>query len=207
MLSSLLVVPLALAAQDAAAPEAIDTPEVTETAEAAEAAEGTFSYDYFEFGIGVVDYDFLSDNGTAIDLGVSVGINETFNIVGNYRYETVDVGGLDVDGYFLFVGGGAHTPVHEKVDLYGELGLVFGRAEAAGFASTDTGIGLEGGVRTKPLERIELDAYLNYYAVNSSNFRLGLEGRGYVSEALSLGLKGLFDEDANSFALTLRYDF
>lgn len=192
MLALLLAVPAVLAPQ-----------EESTTQEPVSA----FSYTYVEAGYFTVDYDVFNESSDGFAFGASVEVAEYAHVFGSYSFENLEVGGTDVDGNTLALGVGLHKAVHEKVDIVGEVAFLSAKAEALGQSETETGFGLTAGVRTMPVERLELDAAITYVDIVEDDTNFGFGARGYVTEEFSVGASVVLDDDGNSYGLSLRYEF
>jgi len=173
----------------------------------APAPEPTFTYDFIQVGYITTDYDLIDEASDGMSFLASYDITDHVNLVASYSFDSIEVGGVESDARRLTFGAGLHTPLHERLDIYGQASFITEEAEMAGMAQRDTGFGAEAGFRYMPVYRVELIAAVVHTDVVDSSTNLGLGARGYLTDGLSLGFDAVFDSDRNAYGINLRYGF
>jgi len=172
----------------------------TDSATGAEPGQAHFNYTYAELDLALVDVD---APGADSEIGVQV--------VGSYRAwrdlfvraSYLDSGG-DADLSLLKVGAGWAVPIQPALDVYG----LFSIAHVEVGNGDDTGWALEGGVRYMANEQIELNGLIEVVDFEDKELGLGLGGRYYFDEQLSVGLNyETISDFVDIVTLGVRYQF
>ncbi len=172
----------------------------TDSATGAEPGQANFNYTYAELDLALVDVDVP---GADSEIGVQV--------VGSYRAwrdlfvraSYLDSGG-DADLSLLKVGAGWAVPLQPALDVYG----LFSIAHVEVGNGDDTGWALEGGVRYMANEQIELNGLIEVVDFEDKELGLGLGGRYYFDEQLSVGLNyETISDFVDIVTLGVRYQF
>lgn len=169
-------------------------------------AEG-FSYSYLEGGYAETDFDDFDEDADGWALGGSLEITpQVFMFAG---YGDLSAGPVDFESYN--VGGGNAWSISPTADLYGTISYVKAEAEADGFgfSADDDGYGLGVGIRYRVADPFELEAAINYVDLSDSgdDTSFGIAGRWYFVEQLALGLGIDFSDDAETYGVSLRWEF
>ena len=124
------------------------------------------SYDYVGASLGTGDV--FEDDFSFYGLGASYSINDSFFVKGSYYDGATDddinfgVGLTKVELSGYDVGAGFHTPLTQAMDLVVSASYVYSEIEFLGFSQHDDGFGVNGGVRFKATERLELNLLADY---------------------------------------------
>jgi long-subunit fatty acid transport protein len=167
-------------------------------------AEG-FSYSYLEGGYVETDFDEFDEDADGWALGGSFEITpEVFMFAG---YGDLSAGPVDLETYD--VGGGYAFSISPQADLYGTISYVKAEADGFGFSADDDGYGLGVGIRYRVADPFELEAGINYVDLSDSgdDTSFGIAGRWYFVEDLALGLGIDFSDDAETYGISLRWEF
>ncbi len=166
-----------------------------------------FSYDYIDVSYVAREYDLIDETGSGIAVRASYDLAPYMNLIGVYSYDTIDLTLADIDTSGFAFGIGSHFPVHERVDVYSEALFLYGDRKGGGVDRSETGFGLEAGLRTMPIDRLEFDAAFNYTDLFESDTNLVLGARAYVTRAASIRFRAQLDDDGDIYALGLRYQW
>lgn len=162
----------------------------------------TMDYTFAE--LAFVDSEFGNLNGDGLSLRGSLPVNETFFVYAGYW----DVGyDFNIDLTSIEVGGGAHLPLADKIDLVGRFGLVRSEFDSGNFSSEDDGFSLAANVRAEVMPRLELEGGFQYIDLGDPDNLIVLEGRYFFMENLAGGLRLEFGDDIDSMALGVRITF
>lgn len=179
------------------------------------AQAGDLNYTYVEAGWATTDVDVGNGFGD-VDfdgwaLRGSVALGDMFFLAGEYLTQTNDDFDTDIDLDRYDIGLGAHFALADNVDLVGQLSWVNAELSASGIEDvSDDGYGLSVGVRGRLGEQFEGEAALKYvdFGGDGGDSTAGfLAGRWYFTEGFAVGVNALFDEDATSYGIGLRYEF
>lgn len=144
----------------------------------------------------------------------SYALNDSFFVIGDYTSISSDdsfdfgFGVDDIEATQINVGFGFHTPISDATDFVATLS--YADAEVEFFDLTEDGNGyiMSAGVRAKPTQEIELQAFLNYADIedgSETGYLLG--ARYFTMPTLSLGLNYGSSDDFDSFSFDVRFDF
>lgn len=133
----------------------------------ATASAKEFSYTYVDGGVYNVEPDNAEDD-TTLKIRGSFDIIQNFNLTAAYYSSTH--GFIDRD--ILSVGGFYHTTVQSNFDVYGGARFIndFGDLDEAG-------LGLEGGVRVRPVQQLEVGGGIRHEDVYTDTTTVAF-GRG-----------------------------
>lgn len=159
------------------------------------------SYSMLETEVGNFDVD-----ADGLGLGISVAISDMVYIVGGYS--TLEYDDSDVEQDALTAGIGAHTPVTENTDLYGEVVYLNAEIESRFISDDDSGYGLAVGLRHSLNSMFELEGRINYVDIfDDSNTGITVGGRAYLAPAVSIGLAYTSADDTDGLIANFRFDF
>ena len=170
------------------------------------AAEG-FNYNYVSASYVTVDFDDLNIDGDGFGLGLSLSISDEFHLFGGYQGTNFDLG---VDGSAWSVGAGFHTPISDVIDVVATVSYEFVEVDVRGLGSIDDdGFGLGIGLRAAVSDRVEIDAGIGYADLNDRGDNTAFSA-GFlfnVTDTISLGLSGIWDDDATAYSFRGRVYF
>jgi hypothetical protein len=169
------------------------------------------SYNYIELGYqnAELDDDF---GGTSVD-GDGYGIRGSYEVGESWfiaaSYGTLDFDfGVDLDQ--LAIGGGYHTALSDRTDVFAALSYISAEVSASGFNSLDEdGYGVVVGLRGLVSDKVELRGTIAY-----SDLGDGVDGTAFGAGALysftdnfALGLEIEIDEDVTLYGVGARFYF
>jgi opacity protein-like surface antigen len=177
----------------------------------ASAHAGELNYSYAEAGYGMVDLDFVTEEGDGYFVGGSFGVG---NFLGFAEFATAE---FDEDGGEatldeIQVGFGAHFAMSDNVDFVGKLGYVEQSVEVdtpLGSASADeNGFMLSAGVRALAVEKLDLSAAIEYVDIGEEDDTgIALRGVYDFTSMFSMGARAEFSDDANMYGVFARMRF
>jgi hypothetical protein len=169
---------------------------------------GTMDYSYAE--LGYVDTQ-LDDDGFDVDgdgfaLRGSLAVHPNFFVFAGYQDLSFD---FDVDTSLLEVGGGAHWPLSDKIDIIGKLGIVKAELDAGPFDADDDGFLFGARVRGVVAPKFELEGGFDYRDLDEAgdDTTIVFEGRYFFLEQLAGGLSVSVGDDVTSLGLNVRWTF
>ncbi len=176
------------------------------------AADSPLSYS--NAGIGYMTGDIADVDFSGFGVYGSYALNDSFFVIGDYTSISSDdsfdfgFGVDDIEATQINVGFGFHTPISDATDFVATLS--YADAEVEFFDLTEDGNGyiMSAGVRAKPTQEIELQAFLNYADIedgSETGYLLG--ARYFTMSTLSLGLNYGSSDDFDSFSFDVRFDF
>ncbi len=170
-------------------------------------------YDYFTAGWNQVDVDFnsVSFDLDGINLGGSFSILPEWYIKLDTLRSSGDENGVDLDFDLTTINAGYHMPMASNIDFIAELGYASSDVDASGFGQAnlidDSGANLLVGFRGFATPEFEWGINAQYFNLDNSSTFINLEGRYYLTNTLSLGLKASFESDVNIYGISARFDF
>ena len=176
------------------------------------AADSPLSYS--NAGIGYMTGDIADVDFSGFGVYGSYALNDSFFVIGDYTSISSDdsfdfgFGVDDIEATQINVCFGFHTPISDATDFVATLS--YADAEVEFFDLTEDGNGyiMSAGVRAKPTQEIELQAFLNYADIedgSETGYLLG--ARYFTMPTLSLGLNYGSSDDFDSFSFDVRFDF
>jgi hypothetical protein len=190
---------------------AVSTAEVAATPESAEAVAmvaGTrpvadkpgFSYTYIEANYTWFDSDAAGSSLDGVELtgSLELPLNFFVQLTGSALN-----GDVDLTQYRL--GAGWHFALGDTIDAYGILSWLDQNYDNG--IDDLNGPAADVGVRFALTPKVELGGYAEWADVDNSNAGLGLTGRYYLTESLSLGARVLFIDSGDEWAGGLRFQF
>lgn len=172
---------------------------------------GEFSYNFIDFGYQTVEIDDvvpgLDVDGDGFAIRGSVELSEDWFMLVSYSTIDFDFG---VDGDTLQLGGGYHTAISDRADLFVTLSYLRAEASANGFSSeSDDGIGMRVGLRGKASDRVELEGSLGYADLGGGNdgTSFGVGALYEFTPTVSGGVTFDFEEDVTAFGVGVRFYF
>ena len=169
---------------------------------------------YSHAGVGYMTGDIADVDFSGFGVYGSYALNDSFFVIGDYTSISSDdsfdfgFGVDDIEATQINVGFGFHTPISDATDFVATLS--YADAEVEFFDLTEDGNGyiMSAGVRAKPTQEIELQAFLNYADIedgSETGYLLG--ARYFTMPTLSLGLNYGSSDDFDSFSFDVRFDF
>jgi hypothetical protein len=165
--------------------------------------ESVISYNYLEADYVNADFDGLSGSNPD-GLGLKGAIGFTPMLHGYLDYDRVTASGTTIQA--LELGVGLNYSLTSNVDLIGRLGYARGKVE--GFGSDD-GLGLQAGIRARPVANFEVDALVHYIDLDDAgdNTSLKLAGRYFFAPQFSFGAGVEIDDDLKLWNVGVRWTF
>ena len=170
------------------------------TAAAADGERPGFSYTYIEANYTRMDPDAADDHLDGWELTGSLGLPLGFFV---QLTDSQLNGAADLNMYRL--GAGWHFALGSTIDAYGILSYV-GQNFDSGVSDED-GVAGDLGVKFALTPKIELNGYGEWADVSESTVGLGLGARYFLTDRLSIGLRGLFIDTGDEYAAGLRFQF
>ena len=175
------------------------------------AEQGTFSYNFI--GAGYQQAEILDEDFSGFGFYGSAAINESFFILGEYSSiesdDQFDIGAGpdDIDATEFSLGIGFHTPISDTVDFVSTLEYAKAEVESSGISADGNGYLLSAGVRAMLNDAVEIGGAVSHADIeDSSDTGVGIYGRYYTTDSVSLGLGFSTADDADSFSFDLRLD-
>lgn len=167
-------------------------------------AEGP-SYSYVEGGYVITDVDGIGSDADGFLIRGSVELTDDFFLFAGYVDQ--DISGVDLKQYS--VGAGYAWSATDTTDLYGKVGYAKAEADYMGFGIDDDGYSLGIGVRSFVMEKLELEASVNYVDLSDSgdDTTFGAGARWYFTEQFAMGIEAGVGDDATSYGIGLRWSF
>ena len=165
-----------------------------------------FSYDYVSASYGSIDFDDLNVDGDGFGLGLSMGIAENFHLFADYQGADLDFG---VDVTQFGAGIGYNTPISDVIDVVAKLSYEYVDIDAGLISDDDSGFGVGVGIRAAVSEAVEIEVGLSYVDLSDSGDNTAFEA-GFlfdVTESISIGLSGSWDDDVTIYSLGGRMYF
>ena len=159
-----------------------------------------FSYTYAELNYILLDSDAADDNINGGELAGSLEL--PLNLFIQAGVSTLS-GDADLEEYRL--GAGWHFGLGQLIDAFGILSFVDHNYDSG--ISDESGVTADAGVRFALTPKIELTGYGEWADVEDSEVGLGLGGRFYLTERLSLGLRTLIIDSGNEWVGGVRFQF
>jgi hypothetical protein len=164
-------------------------------------------YTYWEAGYVGTDVDDLDTNMDGWFVGGSVDVVENVFAWANYRNNEAHVSGFKLVDEAWGVGVGYAWPLMGNLDLVGRAGYAGARAKVENFVdASDDGYSLEAGLRTRLIDRLELEGYVQYVDLSDlGDTTIGkLGAQWYLAPQVAVGVFGAFGEDSTSWGVQLR---
>ena len=165
-----------------------------------------FKYNYVEGAYEIIDL-----NGPDADAARLIGsyeITPQLNVVGEYATGNIDnpAGGSDLDYQEAAIGLGYHTGIAPKTDFTANVKVVNQDTDLTG---NDTGYSVGIGLRHMLMDKLEVDADIDYIDVNKDDdTRLKVGARYYINETISAGVGySASDKDVDTVSGNIRWNF
>ena len=169
-------------------------------------AHAEFNYDWVGVSYGSVDFDDLNVDGNGFGVDLTLGIAENFHVFG--AAETADLD-FNVDFTRFSAGLGFNTPMTETVDVLAQLSYENLEVDTALGDADDDGFGLGVGIRVAASDLVEINGAISYVDFDDSGddtvFDVGALFN--ITDSISVGINGTFDDDVNVYRLAGRFYF
>lgn len=163
-----------------------------------------FNWNYVDVGVAVHDPDGPADELTSLGGKLSYAIDDHIYLLGGADYAWAD----SLDIFRLHGGLGFHTPLVERLDIFGEGELSLNRADPDGAGSdTETGFDLRAGVRFRATQQLDLKGGFYHQDIYDGDSGLYGEVTYQVNQQLGLGGMLAFGGDETVFGLYARIPF
>ena len=168
----------------------------------------TMNYSYAELGYidTELDGDGIDVDGDGFGLRGSLAVHPNFFVFANYQDLGFD---FNVDTSLLEVGGGAHWPLTDAIDIIGKLGITKAEIDVGPVDADDDGLLLGARVRGLVAPKFELEGGFDYRDLDEAgdDTTIVLEGRYFFIEQLAGGLSVSIGDDVTSLGLNVRWTF
>ena len=195
----LSILPSLIASLAPSLPDSLPNP-AQEARSGGQAKKSPFNYTYVEGNLARWDIDSVNENLDGIELIGSLSLQQGF-----FAQVGASLLSGDIDMTELRIGGGYHTPLAPNLDGYGMLSYVNWDFDS-GIGDED-GFAIDAGVRYMASPQVEVGGYLEWADIADSELGLGVNGRYYIDDKLSIGMRLLFIDPADQIALGVRYQF
>jgi len=171
---------------------------------AARPESAQFNYTYVQLGYDEIDFDVgpFSNDGDGVTLSGSFELNDDWHIYTSYSQIDLDPGS-DVDTWAI--GAGYVFPLKDGIDLYGRVLYIDQSADAASI--DDDGLAVQGRIRARITDELELEGGLQYVDVSDSDISLQASARYNFTEQFSAGVGITFAGDTDGIGINARYSF
>lgn len=137
----------------------------------------------------------------------SFEIDETLFWQIGYSEADTSVFGINIDGDNYFAALGARTALSDNTSLYGMGSLVRAEVSTSFASESDTGYGVEVGVRSNVTEMIELQAGLSYIDIFDDTDTVGhLKAVFHLNDSFAITAGSTVESD-KVYSLGVRYNF
>lgn len=170
------------------------------------AAEG-FSYNVLEGSYLSSDLEGTSVDADGFAIGGSVEFNR--NVFGFASLNDLSYENTSIDSNQFTAGVGFHWALNPRLDLVSGLSYERLEAEVANVSATESGYGLQVGLRGMVAQNLEVTGGVKYIDLGNGidDTTLSIGGRYYFTPAFAGGIDVSDNDDGTTWAVTLRYDF
>ena len=159
--------------------------------------------------LGYIKADVSPVNADGIGIGASFEIDDTLFWEVGYADISTDgnnfFNSADIETYNIGIG--ARTALNAKTSLYGVASLVRGEGSSGSSNASDTGYGLEAGVRGYVSESIELEGGVTFVDIfDDSDTTAHVEGIFHINESFALTAGSTLESD-NIYSIGARFHF
>ncbi len=169
----------------------------------ASAAAEELSYTYLQGSYDVVDVDPLDIDGDGIGFDASFALTNQFYLIGNYQGVGLD---FDVDLTRWSAGAGFHAEIGNNLDMIAELSYLNVDADGPVSLANENGILGRVGVRGAVSDAVELQGAARYDDL-SEEFSFDAGFLFDLTDSLSVGAFGLWEDEATTYRLAVRLNF
>jgi hypothetical protein len=172
-------------------------------------AMADFNYSYVELGWMQSEIDDLDADGDGFGLRGSFEFTPKFHAFASLSDQDFDVGGTDVSGETMQLGGGYAWALSPRLDVVGRVSYNSIEVSAGGQSVDDSGIGIGAYLRGSPSDRLEITGGLDLidYDESGSDTAIGLGGRFFFTKSFAAGLDMTFNDDGTQYMLGGRFSF
>lgn len=172
---------------------------------AAAGAQG-LNYTFVEGGYVNSDIDAGPFNADGDGLGIrgSFAFGDKFHAFGAHATRDLE---LDIDTDQLEFGVGRHWSLRDNIDFIGEVSWVDADLDGPFGGSSENGLGLGAGLRSRLSPSLELEGGLNYVDLDDSNTSWSFSGRYFLWDRFAVGAGLEFDDDETAWNIGLRAEF
>jgi hypothetical protein len=165
-----------------------------------------FSYNYVEGAYESTDLD--GPDADVFRLSGSYELTPNVNVIGEYAAGDIDnpTGGSDLDFEETAIGLGYHTGIAPKTDVTANIKYI---NQDIDLVEDDNGYGVGVGVRHWLMDKVEVDADIDYVDVgDNEDTRLKLGARYHINESFSAGVGySTSDNDVDVVSGNIRWNF
>jgi hypothetical protein len=174
--------------------------------EAARPQSAQFNYTYVEISYDELDFDLgpADIDGDGLTLSGSFELNDDWHVYTSYGSHDLDFG-IDLDTWMI--GAGYVYPLKDDVDIYGRVLYIDQSADSGPASADDDGLGLQGRIRARVTDQLELEGGILYVDVADSDTSLQASARYNFTENFSAGISLAFAGDTDGISVNARYSF
>ena len=169
-------------------------------------ANAEFNYNFVQATYGQIDFDDINVDGDNIGFDVSLAITTEFHLFGGADFSDLD---FNVDATSWQAGIGYNTAISPIVDIVARASFQSVDVDTGFGSADDTGFGLGVGLRAELTPLFELGAGIEFVDLDDSgdNTALSAEALFNITERVSVGVTGSFDDDVELFSVAGRIYF
>jgi hypothetical protein len=161
-------------------------------------------------GVGVLDGENPDGNGYSV--AGSYAVTDLFHVFASYGTANIDIIGESVDFSELKVGAGVNYAVTDTIDVVGRAAYLDLNADIdSNNSASDTGYGLEAGIRGMATPSIEVNGGLSYEdlgdASPSDKVAVKIGALYSFTDWLAVGIGGSFSAETKIYGANLRAYF
>lgn len=169
-------------------------------------AEG-FDYTFVQATYGRVDFNDIDADGDGFGIAGSVAVHENFHLFAGYQFVGLD---FDVDASEFDLGIGFNTPISPNMDIVAQAAFVRAEIDVPLIGSdSENGWGVGLGLRTAPVEQLELNVGVNHvdFGDGGDDTILGAGALYNFNDSFALGLSASWGDDTSAYQIGGRFYF
>jgi len=173
---------------------------------AAGTAQAEFNYNFVQAGYGQVDFDDAGVDGDNLGISLSLALTDEFHVFGGADYADLEAG---VDATSWRAGVGYNTAISSVIDVIGQLSFQSVDLDTPVGNADETGFGLGVALRIAATDLVEINAGIEYVDIDVIGENTVLTGAALfnLTERISIGVTGRFDDDVTLYSLAGRLYF
>ena len=167
----------------------------------------SLNYNFWQLAYVSADIDGIPDKFDGWGVGGSVEVTDEIFLTAAYTDISADIAGYNISEQDLALSVGYAYPVAANTDVIGRVGYVRAELDAEDLGDdSDDGYSLGVGVRTRPLDPIELEANVTYVDLSSAGdtTSFGIGGYWYFTPQVAFAVTGAYSDDVESFSIGFR---
>ena len=169
-------------------------------------ANAEFNYNFIQATYGQVDFDDVNVDGDNIGFDASFALTDEFPIFGGLDFADLD---FSVDAQSFEAGVGYNTALTPMIDVIAQLSFQSVDVDTNFGDADDTGYGLGVGLRINATDLVEINVGLEHVDLGDGGDNTALTGAALfnVTERVSIGFVGSFDDDVTQYSVAGRWYF